>query len=575
MRFGRFMNGLRFEVLGNLAVVSIISLLLTGFGVWFINGNQLLKQKLHQDKILIGSVAEEVLSLLPPVSDEKNPAAAAGTNHNIQEVLTRYQKKDPRIHLVFVDQHYHVLASTWKNPLTDVAKNEILAVAFAKKSSYTHLEGKAPFWGYYQSATLVIPLVKEGKLLGGIMADLSLEDILGNTRQTVKFLLLYMGMGTLVLLVFGTILISRTIVHPLDKTIRVMQRVADGDFQQKVPVSSENEMGQLAIAFNAMAEKLKENQKILNGHVKTLRKMNHELKQSQQEVIQSEKLASVGLLAAGIAHEIGNPLGAVIGYISMLEQCDENSYEHKDYLNRMEKEALRIDRIVKDLLHYSRPSALDIKPSDINRIILNVVNLVKRQKDFKFIRFEVCLQDSSPQIFIDATQFQQVLINLFVNAKDAMASEGTLKIATYSNRFMVDPPNVSIVGPACREDDPPGVDFRILRKDSPARQWPFLDGQDLVDIIVTDTGSGISEEDLPRVFDPFFTNKETGQGTGLGLSVSQRIIQSFHGQIQIESQAGKGTSVRIRLPVALKLNTPAHQNNEEAKLNGTASSHCG
>ncbi len=574
MRLGRFMNGLRFEILGNLAIVSIFSLLLTGFGVWFINGKQLLKQYLIQNKILIESAAEEVLNLLPPALASNMPVEAELNLNNIQEILTRYQKKDPRIQLVFVDHLHNVLASTGNKPLVDVVKDETLAVAFAKKSPYTHLKGKAPFWGHYQSATLVIPLVRDGKLLGGIMADLSLADILGHTRQTVKFLLLYMGLGTLVLLIFGTILISRTIVHPLDKTIRVMQRAADGDFQQKVTVSSENEMGQLAITFNAMTEKLKANQKTLKGHVKTLRRMNHELKQSQQEVIQSEKLASVGLLAAGIAHEIGNPLGAVLGYISMLEQCDQNNNEHKDYLSRMEKETLRIDRIVKDLLHYSRPSALDVKPSDINLIILNTVNIVKRQKDFQLICFEVNLQESPPLIALDATQFQQVLINLFVNAKDAMNRVGTLKIVTSSACFMAGPPNVSLGGPACREDDPPGVDFRILRKDSPARQWPFLDGQDLVDILVTDTGAGISEDDLPRVFDPFFTTKETGQGTGLGLSVSQRIIQFFHGQIQIESHADRGTSVRIRLPVALP-DTQSFQKDEEAILNGTASSHCG
>ena len=107
-------------------------------------------------------------------------------------------------------------------------------------------------------------------------------------------------------------------------------------------------------------------------------------------------------------------------------------------------------------------------------------------------------------------------------------------------------------GPVSREGDPRGVDFRLLRKASPAVEWPFLDGQELVEIVVSDTGTGIAKEELARVFDPFFTTKEAGKGTGLGLSVCQRIIQSFYGQIEIESQVGKGSSAIIKLPAAIK-----------------------
>ena len=159
--------------------------------------------------------------------------------------------------------------------------------------------------------------------------------------------------------------------------------------------------------------------------------------------------------------------------------------------------------------------------------------------------------DPLPPVFIDATQFQQVLINLMVNAKDAMAQQGVLRIESRWAHFQ-NPAGTFAAGPVAREGDPRGVDFRLLRKTSPAVEWPFLEGQELVEIMVSDTGSGIAQADLARVFDPFFTTKEAGKGTGLGLSVCQRIIQSFYGQILIESQVGKGTGLIIRLPAAIE-----------------------
>ena len=398
--------------------------------------------------------------------------------------------------------------------------------------------------------------------------------MLGSARQTVKFILLYMTLGSLVFLIFGTILISRTLVHPLEKTIRVMQRVADGDLQQKVEPAGENEVGLLARTFNTMAEKLKGHERALNEHVKRLQKMNQELKESQQEVIQSEKLASVGLLAAGVAHEIGNPLGAVLGYIRLLEQDAVNTEEKNDYLKRMEKELLRIDGIVRDLREYSKPSPCKIVPTGVNELVRDTVRMVKRQRDFRNIRLELLLDESVPQVALDPGQLQQVLVNLLLNAKDAMDCEGTLRIISRRSRFAL-PDRKRTAGPARREDDPPGIDFRLLRRRNPARKWPFLEGQEVVEIEVLDTGPGISEEHLLRVFDPFFTTKEAGHGTGLGLSVSQRIIESFYGDIQIRSGPNESVRVRIRLPAVEDEEASLRPPGEETLKDGTTAAHRG
>ncbi len=573
MRVGRF-RGLRFEILGNLAVVSLISLLLTGFGVWFINGKYMLQQHLLQCRLLVESFAGEALELLP--ADETggildDPA----TRTAIHDLMRSYRDKDSRIQLQLVGPDLRVLASTDEGVSVAPSGEEALRASFQTGEPCMRLDGKSPLFGSFHQATFAFPLQRSGEPAGAILATLSLDGVLGSARQTVKFILIYMTLGSLVFLIFGTILISRTLVQPLENTISVMQRVADGDLEQKVEPTGENEVGRLARTFNTMAEKLKGHERALNKHVKSVQKMNHELKETQQEVIQSEKLASIGLLAAGIAHEIGNPLGAVLGYITMLEQGVADPQEQKDYLKRMEKELLRIDGIVRDLREYSRPSPRKIAATDLNGIVRDTVSMLKRQRDFRAIRFELSLQEPLPRVSVDPGQVQQVLVNLILNANDAMDCEGTLRVISRTTRY-ASPKMNGPAGPGRREEDPPGIDYRLLRRTNPARKWPFLEGQGLVEIDVVDTGPGISGEDLPRVFDPFFTTKEAGRGTGLGLSVSQRIIESFYGDIQITSGPNKSTRVRIRMSVLEEeedtLQTPI---TEEMLQDGTTAAHRG
>ena len=572
MRLGPF-RGLRFEILGNLAVVSLISLFLTGFGVWFINGRQLLHQHLEQVSLRVESFAEETLELLS-VDAPGERVLIAEKREALDERMRRFRDKDPRMHLTVVDTGFRVVASTDDRASTSLDGHPALVAAFRTKEACTRLDGKASWVGSFQEATFAFPLQREGELLGGILATFSLEGVLAGARQTVRFILLYMTLGSLVFLLFGTLLISRTLVHPLEKTIRVMQRVADGDFQQKVDLAAENEMGLLAGTFNTMAEKLKAHELALNKHVKSLQKMNLELKETQHEVIQSEKLASVGLLAAGVAHEIGNPLGALLGYISMLDRSVLDREEEKDCLKRMENELLRIDGIVRDLLEYSKPSPRKVVPTDINGVIRDTVTMVEPQRDFRDIRFELRLDPSLPRVALDPGQLQQVFVNLFLNAKDAMGPTGTLRVVSRRARFALPEVNRT-AGIARREDDPPGVDFRLLRKTSPARKWPFLEGHELVQIEVSDTGPGISKEDLSRVFDPFFTTKQTGRATGLGLSVSQRIIESFCGDIRIVSGPNESVRVRIQLPAAEDDGASLCPAREEMPNDGSTAAHRG
>ena len=572
MRLPHF-KGLRSEILGNLGLVSLIALLSTGFGVWLINGRHMLEQELHLGKTLMRTLSEEILDILPQKDPEGFLKSPEGTR-SVESLLYRCREKDPRLEITLVDAFLHVRASTENKPSEGVEDDEILALSFVKDRPCTRLEGRAPFIGYYDHALLAFPLKREGRILGGLFAHLSLQDVLGSARHTVSFILLYMSLGTSVLLLFGTILLSRTIVRPLEKTIGVMKRMSEGDLDQRVQLCGDNEMGILATTFNTMAEKLKINEHAITEHIKALKRMNHELKESQQEVIHSEKLASVGLLAAGVAHEIGNPLGAILGYINILENGVVEETEQNDYLHRIEQDVLRIHRIVKDLREYSRPSPCKLSVLGVNPILRDTVSMLGRQQQFQAIRFEMSLYEALPLVLLDEGQFQQVLVNLFLNAKDAMDRKGVIRVVSRKTLYVA-PKDEEAGEPSSRENDPPGVDFRLLRKNNPARKWPFLEGQELVEIEVSDSGSGISEEEMPRIFDPFFTTKEIGEGTGLGLSVSLRIIESIHGAMNISSLPGAGTTLRIQLPVAESVSAAFHHPTGEDKEDETVCSDCG
>jgi len=566
----RLFRGLRVEILGNLGLVCVMAVLLTGLGVWLINGRHMLEQSLAHGVALVSAVGQEVGERLPGEL-RAGGLAPPGVQAEVQRVLDRARGQDPRLSLTVVDPLFRVVAGTGGPGPGSLLKEQTLSLAFVDRDLRVHLEGKAPLLGYYHQAVVAMPLTRDGHVVGGVLARISLADVLRGAKQTVLFILVYLGLGGLVLLLCGTILISRTMVRPLDRALRAVRSFQAGNLSERIPPSGDNELGELADAFNTMAGELQRKQAALNENVKALQRMNRMLKQSQQEVIHSEKLASVGLLAAGVAHEVGNPLGAVLGYIGILSKGVEDPAERRDYLARTEAEVLRIHRIVKDLRDYSRPSPRQVRTVPVLDVVRETVAMVSGQGEFHAIRFQVDSEPGLPWVRLDDRQFQQVLVNLFVNAKDAMNRQGRIRVRVRTWRYV--PPSDPAAGaPSCRKDDPPGVDFRLMRRNNPAGKWPVMEGQELVVVEVSDEGHGVPEELLPRVFDPFFTTKEIGKGTGLGLSVSQRIIESFYGDIQLRSREGEGTTVRICLPAMDQDAGECAPEGEEIKRDGTARS---
>jgi two-component system NtrC family sensor kinase len=234
---------------------------------------------------------------------------------------------------------------------------------------------------------------------------------------------------------------------------------------------------------------------------------------AEDRLLQSEKQASMGRLAAGVAHEINNPLTGVLTFTRILLRSKDLGEKNLSYLQKIAESTVRVKNIVKGLLDFSRQTALDREPTDINRLIRGVISAMENQALVKGVSIEFNAGENLPMLTMDRNQMQSVLINLIINALDAMEQGGTIAIST-------------------------GIS--LSASDT---------GKRGVEITVTDNGCGIPTEDLDKLFEPFFTTKEVGKGTGLGLAVSYGIVQRHGGTIRVQSEVGRGSTFTVWLPI--------------------------
>lgn len=321
-------------------------------------------------------------------------------------------------------------------------------------------------------------------------------------------LVLVLGLSSL-----GSLFVYLIIYLPVREIIRGIKEVTHGNLDRRITVlSTKDEIGYLARSFNkmtatvkVMTERLSEMNVALE---KKVQQRTLELKKTQDSVMQSEKLASLGLMAAAIAHEINNPLTAVLTYSSLLMRGAENDSELKEDLEVIVSETTRCREIVRGLLDFARETNVTQKPINVNELLQQTISLVAHQVTFQNIEISKNLANYLPNTVMDSDQVKQVFLNIMLNAADAMINGGTLYIHTA---------------------------FDYERNE--------------ITIEFQDTGLGIAEHDINKIFDPFFTTKAKGKGTGLGLSVTYGIIQRHGGTIDVSSKLGKGTTFIISFPV--------------------------
>lgn len=322
-------------------------------------------------------------------------------------------------------------------------------------------------------------------------------------------LFLYVGLTASAILIFTYVLLTRLIVRPLDALTRASEKIAAGK-EARVPVEGTAELARLAVSFNAMQKQLSDEREALRVRLEELERTTQELRTAQRSLVRSEKLASVGRLAAGIAHEIGNPLSAISGLVELVEEGDLEPEEQREFLGRVRKETERINRIIRDLLDFARaePSAHEIDETcDLVEVVEDAVRLVGPQADLRQVTLERRFEEDCPHAKGSPARLAQVVLNLLLNAADAIGGEGTIRLEVF------------------HEDE-----------------W--------VHLVVQDTGPGIPDDILGHLFEPFVTSKPTGEGTGLGLAVCHTLIEQLGGTLEASNPPEGGARFAVRLGVA-------------------------
>jgi len=354
------------------------------------------------------------------------------------------------------------------------------------------------------------------KVLGVLDTNLSLAAADAGIGEGGRQMAAHTAVAAMVIAFLSWLFVWRVVERPVQRLMGGTQKLSQGQAGYQLPVVSEDELGELATSFNRMSLQIRNNEEQLTTWARTLEDRvaakTKELRTAHEHVLHVEKMACIGKLAAVVAHEINNPLSAILTYSKLLRRWlerDPNQFDRRheveQTLDLIAGESRRCGDLVKNLLTFSRTAAVNLAPADLNAVIQQSLRLIQHETELLGIQCQLALDDALPQINCDAGQIEQVVLALLMNAMDAMPRGGNLWLSTRAEG-----------------------------------------GQVLIQ--VRDDGVGIAPDLLPRIFEPFLTTKETGKGVGLGLAISRGIVEQHGGTIEVASELGRGTTFTVRLP---------------------------
>jgi two-component system NtrC family sensor kinase len=323
------------------------------------------------------------------------------------------------------------------------------------------------------------------------------------------------------------IILWKIVIAPLLTMTEGMEIASKGDLDHRVEIDTRDELGMLAKTFNLMTRELKTSRERLENWAKELEeevaKKTEEIRMGQEQHVHTEKLASLGRMAAGVAHELNSPLTGIVTFAHLLmDRMPKDNKMDREDLEVIIEQAERCSKIIKGLLGFSRAMPAEKNEININETLHHAIGMIQNQAKFHNVTFEAETSETIPVVGGESSQIEQVFLNLFINAADAMNNKGKILIKTSVTE---------------------------------------VDGKPYVETVVSDTGPGIPEEHLSRLFEPFFTTKPVGKGTGLGLAVSHGIVRKHGGHIIIKSRPGEGASFLVRLPVPGRENMDTQNGN--------------
>jgi two-component system NtrC family sensor kinase len=494
----RYRLNLTVSILAFLSCLLLLTWLLFSLLAFKTAANDLYAQKGEHARMLLATFTSQLPDAIPVY-----PNGMLATNEPAAIYARKLAEETSFIRLTLLDVN--------SKPIFTAGRDGDVYLPFAGGGEMREGSFVAP-----DGATVICTarVARSGVAAGSAGLVLSLAAEKARLERSRKLFMAYFAIDFILLLGLGSFILSRIVIAPISRLLAATEKITGGQYGQQVRVSGSAELARLAESFNAMSATLLQKEQEVSGHVAALEKANADLGQAREEAIRTEKMASIGLLAAGMAHEIGTPLASIMGYAELAAGEELDSSTIQDYARRISGDCARIDRIVRGLLDYSRPRAATVESCDIRRLVVATIEMLSQQGAFKDIRLATYYDENMPEVCVDPHQLQQVLINLLINSRDALPGGGKLAVRVTSDKSR----------------RLPGQATSCLRID------------------VLDNGSGIPEEHLKRIFDPFFTTKPPGKGTGLGLAISARIIEGFGGRIEVQSRTGTRTCFTIWLP---------------------------
>jgi two-component system NtrC family sensor kinase len=359
------------------------------------------------------------------------------------------------------------------------------------------------------AATLTVTVPSR---VGPVVAVLRIDDQSARAAPLVRLVGLYTALVALALLVIAYFGLTRLIVRPIDELARAAERVAGGARRLAVPKTSVRELSDLGSSLGIMTERLLHEEDKLRRKIDEVERATERLKEAQDRLVRSERLASVGRLAAGLAHEIGNPISALMGLEDLVLAGGLTPEEEHDFLTRMRKETERIHRILRDLLQFARPAAQPLsgeaehEPGDVETAANDTAALVAPQRSLQEVSLTIDVSPGLPAVTLGHEPLMQVILNLVMNAADAVGKGGKVRVS------------------ASRSGD-------------------------RVRLLVEDDGPGVDQRVQAQLFEPFVTTKDVGKGTGLGLAVCRGLVEAAGGTITLDTEFARGARFVVELPI--------------------------
>ncbi len=370
----------------------------------------------------------------------------------------------------------------------------------------------------------VVPLKQFGAR-GGIGTIISLQSVYDEIGRGRKIASVYILVNVIILATIGLFRLIQVVVRPIERLVALTNTYQSQGSSPFLSGQEGNEFGQLSLALNEMVHRIDDDRLKLRETVDSLALANQQLRATQHKMVQTEKMAAIGRLSAGLAHEIGNPLGIVQGYLEMLGQPGLSSEEQQQFSSRSQQELERINRLIHQLLNFARTRSDDTGSAALHPLLHELVAMLQDQKKLAGLEFKLHLNAENDRVAANNESLHQVFLNSLLNAIDA------IKEREAGKGF----------------DGISALDKGVIEL-STANNITS-DGRPCVQITIKDNGIGIKESDLNNLFDPFFTTKEPGKGTGLGLAVSYALIEGANGHMQIQGKEGQGATIEILLPL--------------------------